>query len=204
MKAPSSSRDVPSDPAAAGALAQRLHAAVERGESIHLGLYVAGIEVGRIDVAKGRVVHAELPGVAGEPALGLVERLPPVTVATAPYRGGPVTVTPAAAARFVARLAGRDAEGACAPTPSREQPPSSTPDPGASYEGQGDAPRAIEGSSGDEEDFDALWARAMDLYLRRDFEAALALFERCERLRPGDPRVAHNLERLRRRLEGRR
>ncbi len=47
--------------------------------------------------------------------------------------------------------------------------------------------------------YDALFDRAMQAYLRRDVPEALRLFEECKTIRPDDPRVRHNLDKLRRR-----
>jgi hypothetical protein len=47
-------------------------------------------------------------------------------------------------------------------------------------------------------DFDALFRQATQAYVRRDRARAQDLFEQCQALRPGDARVLHNLERLRR------
>jgi hypothetical protein len=44
--------------------------------------------------------------------------------------------------------------------------------------------------------FTELYREAVAAYVRRDYEAALRLFERCLRLRPDDRHVRHNLERL--------
>lgn len=44
--------------------------------------------------------------------------------------------------------------------------------------------------------FDDLFADALRAYMRRDLDAAQALFSRCHSLRPNDRRVAANLERL--------
>ncbi|MFZ5446746.1 MAG: hypothetical protein ACOZQL_42560 [Myxococcota bacterium] len=46
-------------------------------------------------------------------------------------------------------------------------------------------------------DFDALLEEGAELLLARRLREALAVFERCEQLRPEHPRVRHNLERLR-------
>ncbi|MBI4952413.1 MAG: hypothetical protein HY908_10300 [Myxococcales bacterium] len=61
------------------------------------------------------------------------------------------------------------------------------------------APRAAtSGSAGDP--FEALFQEATLAYVRRDYEAALQGFERCAALRPDDPNVRHNIQRLRQRI----
>ncbi|HGG56992.1 MAG TPA: hypothetical protein ENK31_04260 [Nannocystis exedens] len=56
------------------------------------------------------------------------------------------------------------------------------------------------GQEENEENFDALFLRAMRAYGRRDYHSAMKSFERCATLRPGDSRVQHNIDRLRERL----
>lgn len=45
--------------------------------------------------------------------------------------------------------------------------------------------------------FDELFSQAMSTYLQRDYQGALALMERCAVLRPDDPRVTLNIDRIR-------
>ncbi len=54
----------------------------------------------------------------------------------------------------------------------------------------------------DSDDFDATFREALEAYLKGDVDRAVTLFEVCERLRPGDRRVAFNLARLRARRGG--
>ncbi len=72
----------------------------------------------------------------------------------------------------------------------------------------GDRPEAVaeppprRAAQPDSDDFDAMYREAVEAYLKGDVERAVSLFEVCERLRPGDRRVAYNLAKLRERRGG--
>jgi hypothetical protein len=180
--------------------------AVEGGLSVVLEIRRGPIEVGRLDLVCGELVHAELPGTAGDLALRLLGRLGPVEIDVATRASdGPRTVTrgsralvPAASLDHGARaqleaayapiLAYAAAAAAAPATPSAAPEPSRAPSPEPASAPAG-------------EDFDAVFVEGMRAYARRDYRGALERFERCARLRPDDARVTHNIERLRRRLE---
>jgi len=51
-----------------------------------------------------------------------------------------------------------------------------------------------------DDDFRVLFQRATEAYMLRDYRSALRLFAECQKQRPDDRRVSHNLSALRRRL----
>ena len=57
-----------------------------------------------------------------------------------------------------------------------------------------DTPRDHDGR-----DFDMLFSKATAAYLRRNYDEAMAYFETCAEIRPGDTRVAYNLKQLQKR-----
>lgn len=52
-------------------------------------------------------------------------------------------------------------------------------------------------------DFNTLFKKATRAYLTRELELALRLFDECQKLRPDDTRVAHNVKAVRRRMRKR-
>lgn len=133
-------------------------------------LWIGSAQIGRLDVHEGRVRHAEIPGARGDAALGLVPRLSGVHVVIEPYQ--PVAPTVTIDWRTVL-------------------------DPGGELEQGGAEAKAEPEPDGDE--LGRVFRRATAAYMARRFDEAQELFERCAELAPEDRRVAHNLERLRKR-----
>ncbi len=152
-------------------------------QSQTVGLCLGAVEVGRIDVADGVVVHAEVPGATGDVALRLSAKLAGIrTVLRDGEPCGQRTVT--IDWRTVFEVTHDDAP----------------PPPNA---GSSTASAHLEPIAADpEQDYEGLFRAATAAYIQRDYARALELFEQCHAARPQDRRVAHNLDRLRTRQGG--
>ncbi len=76
--------------------------------------------------------------------------------------------------------------------PSAPQPVASSPAPQPAPE----TPNPPQSQHAAEDSFDVLFREATEAYVRRDYAKAIALFTRCQTIRPEDRRVQHNLQRL--------
>jgi biotin carboxyl carrier protein len=166
-----------------------------------LHLHIGALEVGVIGVSGGGVVHAELPGASGDPAITLLARLPDtrimperwtprVTNVDRPWRElipeSMQESSPGRSQRLAEVRAELQelAEELAAEEPAAEEPASSS---------QADA-RAKRMAA---ELLD--WA-AIEAYMSGGVERARTLVQRSEEVRPGQLICAANLERLRLRL----
>ncbi len=82
-------------------------------------------------------------------------------------------------------------------SPPSVSPPSVSPPSTADHAVESASPRSSR------DDFNALFKKATRAYITRNLELAMALFDRCEQLRPGDSRVAHNMAAVRQRMRKR-
>jgi tetratricopeptide (TPR) repeat protein len=133
-------------------------------------------------------------------AVQAVEQVPPTVPSSVPGRSSPLPSSSTRPASPTApsllaippppaesgRSSGRSRSNP--PPASFELPPSSRPS------------RPPPFSAGPDDGFDALFARATEAYLLRDYQRAVDLFTQCALVRPGDRRVQHNLKALQRRL----
>lgn len=175
-----------------------LHSLADQGRSVSALLWLGRVEVGRIDVERGEVIHAEIPGASGDTALRLFPRLVGVRITLDELRVSERSVGPDWRELLGPPVVDADLKSLGPKWADVARPRSKPPHKASPH------PEPIQGSMAPpvQSDFDELFADAMKAYLRRDYSLALELFEACEELMPGDRRVAHNLGRLRGRRKG--
>ena len=135
--------------------------------------------------AAAQLLAADLPTPSDNAVLRLVDGIATAEDILASSSAGPFST-----ARSLARLVEKGVLVMGGPTPPgkllnlvSEAPPAEAPAP----EAGGDA-------------YEDLFREATHAYLRRDLGRALELFLRCQKERPEDRRVAHNIERLQQRM----
>lgn len=192
--------------------------------TMRLDLFLGALEVGRLDVLRGVVVHAEMPGANGNEAFRLLTQLPRCEVTITLVDDGDIleqtvdkpwreliTHQPrpesardrdlqAAFASGRGVITGRQEDSAPAPasnaTPRQPvEEPSLLPEEAPKKPANGaDVP------GGSSDGYDELFKRATAAYLRRSYEEALEYFQACASMRPDDRRVRHNIEKLQERI----
>lgn len=179
------------------------------GESLKIELRVGPFEVGEVHVKDGQAWHAEVPGSSGFPALAMLARLtgfearfgaqvgPERTIASA--HQPPLEVVDDETRRAVAkgRAAGKLVVGVAERVSHRSVTALSLPPDVVPTSGEFTLSGTTPSDRAATEQFEQTFRQGTQAYLRHDFQQALEAFEHCLRLRPGDRRVLHNLERLR-------
>lgn len=173
-------------------------------------LALGPFELGRVVVHAGELWHAEVPGEQGAGAFSLLRQvascdahfrpaggqdLPPRSIAHDAGHSSDDGVDEAQSSLLAqARKDGSihlgepSDEGKAVTVPGHlSLPPNPIP------AGPEDSTFVDDGM---QETYESFFRAGTQAYLRHDFPRALEAFEACRRLRPGDKRVLHNLERL--------
>ncbi|MCC7073706.1 MAG: hypothetical protein IT383_20515 [Deltaproteobacteria bacterium] len=185
------------------------------GASSALELAHGPFEVGCVMVHQGSLWHAEVPGASGDDAWSLLKAVPTLaahtkdlssasvpkkSITTADAALGDRRVDPstaraidaARANRVILLGAGEAAKPSTAQVSQLSLPPAPIP------AGAADSSVVLDDAS--QQAYEELFRSGTQAYLKHDFTTALQSFNACARLRPGDKRVLHNLERLKQRM----
>jgi hypothetical protein len=212
-------------------LADVLAYAEQRQLTLRLDIFLGAIEVGRIDILCGVVLHAEIPGAEGDGALELLAAMPHAelrlrSVSAEELRRrtvrkswwdhfDPKTRPPNLLQPILeAHLANGD------PLPVGQR--AWTEDPASSF-GTDSTAKALGPEPSSElktpiesvpeedapsfpglegEQYEELFRKATQAYMTRAYDKALELLRTCAALRPSDERIKHNIAKIQNRTRG--
>lgn len=195
-------------------LPQLIKCLLHSGDAVSLALTLGPFELGCVVVRDGALWDADVPGARGDEAFALLcqvsschahfraveaSRLPTRTIVEGDRYLREATVDDdlvdavAQARRSGSLHVGEVRGGETTPRPidGLSLPPHPVP------AGREDSVFVDDGM---QEAYETFFRAGTQAYLRHDFARALEAFEACLRLRPGDRRVLHNLERLKTRV----